>query len=155
MDFRQASPRKEAAKKPTKRKSTGAGGEGAQGQINFGAKKSNPISRQRSIQQIQRETEDFDASPWGDTDEDEDYAPDDDPIRVDSDATDVEGDVPLKVAKRKKAGHPQHSAIVDLASASEISRSATVTPTDWAYKELQDVYNRVSTAHPGCVTVHC
>lgn len=157
MDFRQASPRKEAPKKVTKRKSAGV--DEIQGQINFSAKpkKSNPVSRQRSAQMIQKETEDFDHSPWGDTDDD--YAPEDDPIeggQSDGDATDVDGDVPLQVAKRRRTmsgagggaknagGSAVHRDVVDVASASEISRGDSVSPTEWAYKQLKETYKRVS-----------
>lgn len=161
MDFRQASPRKEAPKKVSKRKSAGV--DEIQGQINFSAKtkKSNPISRQRSAQLIQKETEDFDHSPWGDTDDD--YAPEDDPIDGgqsdgDGDATDVDGDVPLQVAKRRRtmsgavAGNREqnagrnvmHGDVVDLASASDIGRGDSVSPTEWAYKQLKETYKRVS-----------
>lgn len=151
MQFRQASPRKEAApKKLTKRKS--ANGDELQGQITFAAKQSNPISRQRSAQQIQRETEAFDQSGWGDTDDE--FTPEDDPIRVDSDATDVDGDVPLRVAKKRRttgnaSSMPKSRGLVkpdtlDLASASEISRGDSVSPTEWAYKKLKETYKKVS-----------
>ena len=102
---------------------------------------------------IQKETEDFDHSPWGDTDEE--YAPEDDPIdgQTDGDATDVDGDVPLKVAKRRRTVSgsgfqntgkgAMHRDVVDLASASEISRGDSVSPTEWAYKQLKETYKRV------------
>jgi hypothetical protein len=163
MDFREASPRKEAVKTTKKRVSAGA--DETQGQIKFTAKKSNPVSRQRSIQQIQKETEDFDNSHWGDSDEDGEYAPDD-PIEVDGDATDVEEDVPLKDAKRRRTtsgpatagpsrsatAGPSRSApaarqVVDLASAGDLDRGNTMSPVDWAYKQLKEMYTKVSTWH--------
>lgn len=155
MDFREASPRKEGAKttKVTKKRAS-AGADETQGQIKFTAKKSNPVSRQRSLQQIQKETEDFDNSHWGDSDEDGEYAPDD-PIEVDGDATDVEEDIPLKDAKRRRttSGHsaagpsrnaPAARQVVDIASASDVDRGDTMSPVDWAYKQLKDMYTKVS-----------
>jgi len=155
MDFRQASPRKEVVKTTKKRQSAGA--DETQGQIKFTARKSNPVSRQRSMQQIQKETEAFDNSHWGDSDEDGEYAPDD-PIEVDGEATDVDEDVPLKDAKRRRtlsgpvttAGPsriaPANRHVVDLASASDLDRSDTASPVEWAYKQLKDMYTKVS--HP-------
>jgi bloom syndrome protein len=154
MDFREASPRKEAVK--TSKKRVSAGADETQGQIKFIAKKSNPVYRQRSIQQIQKETEDFDNSHWGDSDEDAEYAPDD-PIEVDGDATDVEEDVPLKDAKRRRTtsgpstAGPSRSApaarqVVDLASASDLDRGNTMSPVDWAYKQLKEMYTKVSSS---------
>lgn len=152
MDFREASPRKEVVKTTKKRVSAGA--DETQGQIKFTTKKSNPVSRQRSIQQIQKETEEFDNSHWGDSDEDKEYAPDD-PIEVDGDATDVEGDVPLKDAKRRRTtsgpsaagpsrNTPAARQVVDLATASDLDRGNTMSPVDWAYKQLKEMYSKVS-----------
>ena len=155
MDFREASPRKEAAKttKITKKRAS-AGADETQGQIKFTAKKSNPVSRQRSLQQIQKETEDFDNSHWGDSDEDGEYAPDD-PIEVDGEATDVEEDIPLKDAKRRRTTNVPSTAATsrnipvarqgaNLASASDVDRDETHSPVDWAYKQLKDMYTKVS-----------
>lgn len=167
MDFKEASPRKEAQKKVTKRKSAGMDEIQGQGQINFSAKpkKSNPISRQRSAQVIQKETEEFDQSRWGDTDDD--YAPEDDPIdgHSEGDATDVDGDVPLKVAKRMRTAsgagardtgrNAMHRDMVDLASVSEISRSDTQSPTEWAYNKLKETYKKVSPSSGSSETHGC
>lgn len=153
MDFRQASPRKEAAKTTKKRTSTG--NTETQGQIKFTA---NPVARQRSLQQIQKETEEFDNSAWGDSDEDGEYNPKD-PIQNDGDATDVDEDIPLKDAKRRKTapgtstsgaksrGAPAKAMeVVDLASASDINRADASTPNTEGYKALQVMYKKVSMA---------
>ncbi|ORX34249.1 hypothetical protein BD324DRAFT_605080 [Kockovaella imperatae] len=99
MEFREASPRKQV--KAAKRKSD------QHGISSFMNK--NPIARQRSLQQIAREEQEFDNSHWGDTD-DEDYAPSDgapgtgdDPIEVDTERDeDGDDDVPLAVRKKRK-----------------------------------------------------
>jgi hypothetical protein len=150
MDFRQASPRKEVAK--TIRKRTTTGSSETQGQIKFtAAKKSNPISRQRSLQQIQKETEEFDNSHWGDSDDDREYAPDD-PIEVDGEGTDVEGDLPLKDLKRRRISGPGQAGpstsattrkVVDLAGARDVDRGDTASPVDFAYKQLKEMYAKV------------
>jgi hypothetical protein len=146
MDFRQASPRKAAATKTTKKR-TSTGNTGTQGQIKFTA---NPIARQRSLQQIRDETEAFDASSWSASDEDEDYNPKD---PIDGGDTDVEGDIPLKDAKRRRvASGPsttgakarsaalQASEVINLASASDIDRPDTPT---LRYRELKAMYLKV------------
>jgi hypothetical protein len=74
---------------------------------------------------------------------------------VDGDATDVEGDVPLKDAKRRRTttgpstagpsrSTPAARQVVDLASASDLDRGDTMSPVDWAYKQLKEMYTKVS-----------
>ncbi|WVW82165.1 hypothetical protein I302_104171 [Kwoniella bestiolae CBS 10118] len=149
MDFRQASPRKQpAAKKCTSKK----GGSKNQPQIDsFTRKLSNPVSRKRSHQQIQAETEEFDNSPWGDTD-DEDYRPDgNDPIEID-DATDVEeadDDLPLMVKRRKTTARKElGSSVVPKGATSrvqvvDVDRSSTGSPVENCLKALEKMRGSV------------
>jgi hypothetical protein len=68
----------------------------------------------------------------------------------------VDEDVPLKDAKRRRTmsgpvatagssrGAPANRQVVDLASASDLDRSNTASPVEWAYKQLKDMYTKVS-----------
>nr|XP_031861239.1 uncharacterized protein CI109_003209 [Kwoniella shandongensis]KAA5528311.1 hypothetical protein CI109_003209 [Kwoniella shandongensis] len=111
MDFRQASPRKQPAKTMASTRKVTKG----QSQIDsFAQKMNNPIARKRSHQQILEEEAEFDASPWGDTDE-EDYTPDDhgDPITLLSgDETEGDDDVPLSAATKKRRTVQQDKQLV-------------------------------------------
>ncbi|KAK6905567.1 hypothetical protein I203_106397 [Kwoniella mangroviensis CBS 8507] len=151
MDFRQASPRKQPANKKTASKGSGSKN---QAQIDsFARKLSNPISRKRSHQQILAETEEFDNSPWGDTD-DENYRPDDDPIEIDDDAdgnaTEIEGDddLPLAVKRRKTARKEIGNTIVPKGATSrvqviEVERSSTASPVENCLKALEKMRGSV------------
>jgi hypothetical protein len=101
MDFRQASPSKQAnAKKaPVKRKTASTAQQSRI--VPFAQKVPNPISRQQSLQQIAAEEQEFDDSPWGDTDEEVVH---EDPIEISED------DVPLAVVTKKAAARPARKA---------------------------------------------
>lgn len=128
MDFKVASPRKGAAK-PSK----AARRSGQQQLDGFTRKVNNPVSRQRSAQQIADETAEFDNSHWGDTDDeyidDNESAVGDhhDPIEVDE--TDVEEDVPLATraaAKRRRVEPGPSTARKEISTAGTAGKRRTV-----------------------------
>ncbi|WWC66473.1 uncharacterized protein I206_100375 [Kwoniella pini CBS 10737] len=152
MDFRQASPRKQAPKKVARK----TGSKTQLGIDNYAQKVPNPISRKRSHQQILAEEAEFDNSPWGDTDEDEHYDPDD-PIEIDDDDdgghTEREDDVlPLEVKKRKTTARKEignsivpkgATSISTVSSASrvkgviEVDRSSSGSPVEVCLQALE------------------
>lgn len=128
MEFRQASPRKQKQPPAKKRKS-------GQSQIDtFAHRVVNPIARKRSHQQIMAETNDFDNSPWGDTDDE--YTPNnDDPIEL------SDQEVPI-VASRRAANPPvrapsRHNEVI------ELDRSNTISPVQ-LFQQLQSMSLSVS-----------
>jgi hypothetical protein len=105
MEFRVVSPHKGIAKR-----ANAAPGPGQPQIDGFARKVSNPLSRKRSERQIAQEIDEFDNSPWGDSDgehiDDNDSSINggdrNDPIEVDE--TDGEEDVPLarKLGAKKR-----------------------------------------------------
>nr|XP_018267072.1 uncharacterized protein I303_01055 [Kwoniella dejecticola CBS 10117]OBR89230.1 hypothetical protein I303_01055 [Kwoniella dejecticola CBS 10117] len=155
MDFRQASPRKQPAKKTISR----AGSKVQMGIDNYAQKVSNPISRKRSHQQILAEEAEFDNSHWGDTDEDEDqdYVPDD-PIQIDDDDDDGGGngdtekdddDLPQSVKRRKSAisvsSTSSAGAGVGTRVAKGVDRSGNKSPVEICFEALKKMRESVMT----------
>ncbi|TYJ53728.1 hypothetical protein B9479_005635 [Cryptococcus floricola] len=70
----------------------------------------NPIERKRSAQRIQAQTDEFDNSDWGDSHDkqkgEDDGEPQEDPIEGSGEETEVDDDVPLKPAKKRKSMDP-------------------------------------------------
>ena len=138
--------------------------------IGFARTVSNPISRKRSLQQIEAEVQDFDNSPWGDTDDeyipsgDDDGAAqvagrEDDPIELDE--TDVDDDMTPVAPKRRKSGDGRRvvSAPTAPASASRDKGRKVLTaahdslsevepsPFDQCFAALKAVVKSVSVGH--------
>jgi len=128
MSFRQNSPRKQ--KKLSKRASDGSGATGAR-------KNSGPLARQRSLQQIAVEVQDFDASPWGDTDDE--YHPDEnDPIVLSDD-----NDIPLAAKKRKGVTGPAKALARRDTEIIDIDRVDTASPVERCFKALKALQSAV------------
>lgn len=148
MDFRQKSPKEKPVKAAkvvtaTKRKSAVNPG---QPQIDgFAQKVSNPISRQRSRQEILEAENDFDTSPWGDTDDE--YEPDkDDPIELTDGGEGEDEVVPMPTKSNGKQIKRSFMSEVIENNQQPPSREDTGTPVDKCFGALQQMKNSVSPA---------
>ncbi|ORY29016.1 hypothetical protein BCR39DRAFT_533606 [Naematelia encephala] len=129
MDFRQKSPSKQASKATTS-KSTRGRAAGNQPQIDrFAQSVRNPVARKRSLRQIAEEEQEFETSPWGDTDDE--FVPDaDDPIELSDGGTEV--DEPLaSTSSRKK--RKQVDQVM------EIDRAGAGSPVEQCFKRLKAI----------------
>jgi len=143
MQFRQASPRKPKAAPPAKKRKSG------QPNIEtFTQKFRNPIAHKRSYQEIMEEEQEFDASPWGDKDQ-ESNAHDDDPIEL----SDEEVPFAAEVKKRRTLNPPVRPAVRPpvrpLSRASEvieIDRTSSTSPVHQCFQALQALQTAVSAA---------
>ena len=132
MQFRAASPRKAKAPPPPKKRKSGP----SQNNL-FARQASNPVLRQRSLQQISAEEQEFEDSPWGDTDED--CVPhDEDPIELSDE------EVPLAVRVKQRRTLPP--VVRPASRASEvisIDRAVTISPVQECFQALQALQTSV------------
>ena len=134
MQFREASPRKAKAPLPPKTKIRKSG----QSSINsFDHGTSNPVLRQRSLQQISAEEQEFMDSPWGDTDED--CVPhDEDPIELSDE------EVPLAVrVKQRRTLEPGVQSATKASEAISMDRAVEISPVQECFKALQALQTSV------------